>query len=109
MNATDHLEQLARDLVGDGLSPNLYFVTEAFRVTTITTDRQLAYLAWRQLAMRGTPCSLEDREHGVLASLEAREAGGGLERRDDYARLTGDHGPLPWEAALRDAGREPWR
>jgi hypothetical protein len=105
MSAFERLEQLATELVGDGKSPNLYFVTWNDRVQTVTLDRRLAYQQWCVLATRAEVCALEDREAGVLCSVEVGEDGR-LVRTDDYARLTGDVGvdaTTPEEAA--DAAR----
>jgi hypothetical protein len=102
MSAYERLNQLASELVGDGKSPNLYFVTEAGRVLTVTTDGRTAYLQWRALANRRIECGLEDREHGVVCSVEPGETGR-LQRHDDYRRLTGDDG-LGYTAA--DARRD---
>jgi len=92
MSAYDRLNQLASELVGDGKSPNLYFVTVDARVQTVTTDRRTAYLHWHQLASTGVlACALEDRETGVVCLVEAGPDGQ-LQRTDDYHRLTGDVG-----------------
>ena len=103
MSVYNTLDQLAQELVGDNKSPNTYFVTQDGHVLTVTTDRRTAYLHWRQLAALRPrrACALEDREHGVLASLEARdgESGGRLELQDNYAEMTGDHGIEPWQVS----------
>jgi hypothetical protein len=89
MSAYERLNQLASELVGDGKSPNLYFVSQDGRVLTVTTERRVAYLHWCDLARTRIACSLEDREAGMLCSVEPG-ADGRLERHDDYHRLTGD-------------------
>lgn len=94
MSAYSRLDQLAQEYVGDGKSPNLYFVALESSVVTVTTDRRTAYQHWRALVQaHPRQCSsLEDREHGVLASLEPRDdaPGARLELIDQYAALTGD-------------------
>lgn len=96
MSAYERLNQLAAELISDGKSPNLYFVSEAGTVVTITTDRRIAYLHWRRLADEDPDrvCTLEDREHGMLASIEPNEDGQ-LRVADYYAELTGDY-QLPY-------------
>jgi len=86
------LEALARDYVGDGKSPNLFFVTDQGTVVLISRDGETAYEAWRVLANRAPrlECALEDRKTGVLASVEPTEDGGvHLSRYDDYHRFIG--------------------
>ena len=100
MSAYERLNQLAQELVGDDKSPNIYFVTQDGRVLTVTTDRRTAYLQWRQLASTRPriECALEDREHGIVCSVE-RDEGGRLQARDDYHQLTGDAGIAEWETS----------
>lgn len=71
MARIEELEALARKLIGDGGSPNVFFVTAKGNVTMITTDEEKAREAWRALADRFPlrECALEDR-HEVLASVE---------------------------------------
>lgn len=63
------LESLARDLVGDNKSPNLYFVSDDKGIIMVTSDLDVAHAAWRNLP-RNKESSLEDRKTGVLASTE---------------------------------------
>lgn len=65
----EQLEKLARDVVGDSGSPNLYFVSDAKGVIMVTKDLDAAHEAWRNLP-RNKESSLEDRKTGVLASTE---------------------------------------
>jgi hypothetical protein len=67
------LNTLARDFVGDGRGINVYFVSDEHGdVDTITYDRATAELRFNSLAARYPlkECTLEDRHHGVLASVE---------------------------------------
>lgn len=68
---TPALQSLASDMVGDGKSPNLYFVTDGGVTVTVTRNRELALREWRELAKRfpRVECALEDRKTGVLCSV----------------------------------------
>jgi len=90
MSVYQRLNELASELAGDGKSPNVYFVSAGSDVTTLTTDRRIAYQHWRAiLAIRPKIAAcLEDREHGILASAEPDEAGHmRLRTFDGYAEL----------------------
>jgi hypothetical protein len=97
MNKIKRFEAMARDMVGDGKKPNIFFVTYEGVVVTITRDLHVAYNHWHQLASRAPfkECALEDRRHGVLASVEPVEDGSSrLVKRDDVSRLS-------WESYAR--------
>lgn len=82
------LETLAREMVGDGQAPELFFVTDQGVVTTITRDFSLAYRDWQSIARSGLrrECALEDRRFGCIASVEPEEDGSSkLVVRDDSA------------------------
>jgi len=66
------LESLARDFIGDGRVPNLFFVTNRGLVVTVTRHFQTAYDHWQSLASRypQAECALEDRKTGVIAAIE---------------------------------------
>ena len=66
------LNDLARELVGDGKRPNLYFVTDQGDTVLIASDLEIAREAWGKLAARYPlqECALEDRLYGVIASVE---------------------------------------
>jgi len=68
----NELEALASNLIGDGQSPNLYFVTDRGVVVTVTRSFEVAREEWKQLSRRSPrlECALEDRKVGVLASVE---------------------------------------
>ena len=59
-------------MIGDGKSPNLFFVTENGVTVTITRNYAAAYFEWRNLAWNypRIECALEDRKFGVIASQE---------------------------------------
>ena len=69
------LNDLASVMVGDGLKPDVYFVTDGGNVVTVTTDARLAYHHWTNLAQRRPlqECALEDRLIGVIACVEPEE------------------------------------
>lgn len=58
------LEQLARDLVGDGRQPNLYFVTLNGKVDMVTVDKDTAMNHYSDL---GVGAAVEDRLTGLVA------------------------------------------
>lgn len=67
------LQALARDMVGDGKTPDLFFVTDRGAVVTVTTDFELASSHWEALS-RQRPmmeCVLEGRRYGVIASVDS--------------------------------------
>lgn len=85
------LEKLASDMVGDGQTPDLFFVTDRGGVVTVTTDFEVACLAWEKLRDRYplTECALENRHHGVVASVEPDGDGGPLIILDDRHQWAG--------------------
>jgi hypothetical protein len=62
------LEDMARDMVGDGKSPNLFFVTDRGAVVSVNRDFDVAYSQWQDLERAGAECALEDRKTGTIAS-----------------------------------------
>lgn len=87
------LNALATEMVGDGKSGNLFFVTDQGNVVTVSGDFKVAYGHWKQLAARRPliESALEDRHHGVIASVEPEDENGpGLVVFDDsYAMRKG--------------------
>lgn len=75
MKRIEALEALARDMVGDGEKPDVFFVTDEGRVVAIETDARRAYDRWRELAQRlpRKESALENRTYGVLASVEPED------------------------------------
>lgn len=92
------LNALASEMVGDGKSPNVFFVTEKGNVKLIAIEFQKAYTYWRHLASgypKRVECALEDRKTGIIASA-------GMEPQ--YEEKTDDFtGPEGWE--VRDDSR----
>jgi hypothetical protein len=65
------LERLVSDMIGDGKAPNLFFVTHGGNVILIARDFEVAYPVWQSIShQRTAETSLEDRQTGVLASVE---------------------------------------
>jgi hypothetical protein len=81
------LEAAARDLVGDGANPNLFFVTVDGVVVSITRDATYAYNEWRNLKRAGNICGLEDRKHGTIASRDKDDETGLIVVIDDFNAL----------------------
>lgn len=81
MNKNNPLDILARDLVGDGRAPNLFFVSlEGRGVITVTEDAHAAHQEWCKLAFgvghsRRLLPQLEDRLNGTVASVKQDEDG----------------------------------
>jgi hypothetical protein len=68
------MDEIATATVGDGKSPNLYFVSKGNEVLTITRSFAVALQQWRALPKDVETC-LEDRRFGVIASNEPDEDG----------------------------------
>ncbi len=65
------LESLASETIGDGKTPNIFFVTVEGRVVVVTQDLMIAKQAWGLFAeSMDIETSIEDRLVGVLASIE---------------------------------------
>ena len=77
------LNAMASDTIGDGGSPNVYFVTDGPDVVTVTLCFATAHAHWSALASRRPlrECALEDRQYGVIACVEPVDD-------SDGARLT---------------------
>lgn len=97
----EELESLARVMVGDGKSPNVYFVGVEGNLLMITLDVVSAYRFWQSLAHgQRVETSLEDRKIGVIASVEPEEDGSQrLTIRRNVELL-----PAKEKKSLRDAG-----
>lgn len=77
MKKIDTLEELARRFVGDGKTPDVFFVTDRGIVATVSTDFPTAYFAWESVKNSYPPreCALENRTWGVVCSVEPAEDG----------------------------------
>lgn len=94
--ATPELEELARQKVGDGLKPELFFVSRQGVIILVSCDFGAAYDFWREQNRehRNEESALENRSHGVLASREpAEENSSQLITTDDSRQYYGRHFP----------------
>ena len=68
------LQELARDMIGDEKTPNLFFVSEQGVIITVTRDFEIAYTQWKHLeaSFFRVECALEDRRYGTICSVEPR-------------------------------------
>ena len=66
----ERLEKMASDLIGDGKSPNLFFVTQGGNVILVTQRKDFAVSAWEAIATLREESAVEDRKTGVLYSVE---------------------------------------
>lgn len=85
------LEVLASQMVGDGKKPNLFFVsTEKNGIVFISRYFPSAYEMWKQVSIGNCQeTTLEDRQNGVLCSVEPEEEGSKkLIRHDDSNMLS---------------------
>lgn len=90
--ARTELDALATVLVGDGKSPNFFFVSTSQGVQTVSRDFRVAYEQWRTLA-DGSPSllpMLEDRKTGVIASVDR-------ENEDGTGRLVWNDSSIPFK------------
>lgn len=68
----EQLEQLASSMVGDEGKPNVFFVSVKGMIQIISIDFTVAYRAWRTYSeAMDVTTALEDRQHGVLASVQS--------------------------------------
>ena len=65
------LEKLSQTMVGDGKTPNVFFVSIKGAIHLITTDFNVAYDYWRNLArnQRNDQPALEDRRWGTICDF----------------------------------------
>lgn len=85
------LEELATNTVGDGKSPNLFFVSQEGAIITVTRSFATAYNEWKALNPR-IVSALEDRLWGVICITDHdEENGNALYRRDDSRLFLKSH------------------
>jgi len=61
-------------MVGDGGSPNVFFVTRQGDVLLISLDFDAAYSFWKSISRNMEyETGLEDRQYGTLAAVEPRD------------------------------------
>src|SRR5208283_447941 len=65
-------ENMAREMVGDGKSPNLYFVGVKSVIVTVTRDFKTAYNQWQEMGT-SQETSLEDRKTGTICTVQPKE------------------------------------
>lgn len=68
----EHLNGLARVMIGDSQRPNLFFVAVELDTQMITTDFNQAYQFWKGLSrtQKFLEPALSDRLFGVICSVE---------------------------------------
>lgn len=71
-NLTIKLQTLASNHIADGDKNNFYFVSLNGIIQTVTSDFGVAYRHWRGLP-RNQESALEDRQYGVICSVEPKE------------------------------------
>ena len=74
MSKITELNELATEMVADGKTPNVFFVSEAGNIKLVTTVFQEAYSCW-QSTFRGLESALEDRLYGCICTNEPEEDG----------------------------------
>jgi hypothetical protein len=62
-------EDLARDMVGDGKDPDVFFVSRKGTIELVTSVPQMAYDYWRSLPI-SVETALENRQWGTICSNE---------------------------------------
>jgi hypothetical protein len=81
----NQLEKLAREMVGDGKSPDLFFVSREGVIITITRDFPRAHQEWQNLLWQNCVCQIENRRYGVICQKDKDEETGRFFTRDDSA------------------------
>jgi hypothetical protein len=66
------LEKMAREMIGDGGAPNLFFVSQGGVIITVSRSFEVAYSHWRGLP-RDIETALEGRNYGVICSTSPIE------------------------------------
>jgi len=98
----EELDALPVNMVGDSGTPNVFFVSADGHVMMITLDVVAAYRYWEALSIGNRrPTALEDRQTGVLASVDIDE-----EREPGrlYRYVSYDMFPASAKKALKKAG-----
>jgi len=84
----ESLELMAREMVGDGQSPNLYFVSLEGVIITVTRDFRTAHAEWSSLPTN-VETMLEDRKNGVICDTSPIEDGSPILRTYDDSHFCG--------------------
>lgn len=90
------LNQMARDMVGDGERPDVFFVSINGNVTTVTSSFRTAYEEWLRVSRtKKVETSLEDRVFGVIASVEPEDEGSSrlirIDSSKEFLEMNQDH------------------
>jgi hypothetical protein len=90
------LDQMARDMVGDGERPDVFFVSVAGNIATVTSSFKTAYEEWVRVSWKAKiETALEDRLFGVIASVEPEDDGNArlirIDSSKDFIRMHPDH------------------
>lgn len=68
-------ESMATNLIGDGKTPDLFFVSEQGVIITISRSFDTAYNEWKGLP-RNIETALENRSYGVICSTSPDDENG---------------------------------
>lgn len=67
----EELEEIARNIIGDGKSPDVFFVSVNGKVKHVSLDFKTAYSLWKdETSAAVCETALENRQYGVIACLE---------------------------------------
>ncbi len=83
----NQLNSLAYDMVGDGQTPNVFFVTLKGDVVLVTVDVAQAYGYWRGLANARKECGLEDRMIGTVCEAGPIYDENGMAKPQTFQRI----------------------
>jgi hypothetical protein len=79
------MQEMARDMVGDGKEPNVFFISQEGVICTVTTHAMIAYDHWKALP-RHKESAFEDRLYGVICTTESQEGTNRLIVHDEFNR-----------------------
>lgn len=87
MSKIPQLEELASEMIGDGGSPDVFFVSLKGNIVLITIEFEEAYQKWRESRWGRLGChqesTLESRQYGVICFVEPEEDSQKLVVHDD--------------------------
>jgi hypothetical protein len=82
----NNFNKQASEMVGDGQSPNVFFVTIGNNTFLMSSNFNEAYTVWLSLPI-DLDTTLEDRQYGVICSNETGEDYKGFRKYDDSVRF----------------------